>query len=287
VFNTGPFNNKKGTEMKFQMLAALGILAVAAQAHAEDKKDFKDQKEKISYSIGVNVGNNLKRQDVEVDLKSFQQGLKDGISGSEPLISQQESQEIMQAFQNELRQKQEDKRRVQAEKNQQEGPRFLAENRKKPGVVTLPSGLQYKVINEGSGPTPKAEDTVTTHYRGRLIDGTEFDSSYRRGEPAKFPVNRVIPGWTEALQLMPVGSKWELYIPSNLAYGEGGQAQIAPHATLIFEIELLDITPAARSVTQPITSDIIKVPSREELERGAKIEIIKPDQIEKEKARQR
>jgi FKBP-type peptidyl-prolyl cis-trans isomerase len=283
VFNTG-HSKQKGTEMKFQIFAALGILAFAAQVPAEEKNAFKDQKEKISYSIGINVGTNLKRQDVEVDLKSFHKGLSDAFSGNELLISQEESAEIMQAFQVE----QEEKRKVLAEKRKQEGAAFLAENQKKPGVVTLPSGLQYKVLQEGSGPLPKLNDTVTTHYRGRFIDGREFDSSYQRGQPATFPVNRVVKGWIEALQLMPVGSKWELYIPADLAYGETGGGPVGPNATLIFEIELLSITPAVvQQPPQPITSDIIKVPSREELERGAKIEIIKPDQIEKEKARQR
>jgi FKBP-type peptidyl-prolyl cis-trans isomerase FklB len=196
-------------------------------------------------------------------------------------------------LQNELRTRREEKRKILGEKNKKEGTEFLAANKSKPGVQLLPDGLQYKVLTEGKGPKPTTNDTVTVNYRGTLLDGTEFDSSYKRGQPASFRVTGVIKGWTEALQLMPVGSKWQLFIPSDLAYGERGSGMnIGPNATLTFEIELLSIKEPEKPVAattapqQPVTSDIIKVPSAEELKKGAKIEIIKPDQIEKEKQKE-
>jgi FKBP-type peptidyl-prolyl cis-trans isomerase len=277
----------KGIEMKFRVLVPLIIMALMGQVPAQEKPVLTDQKDKASYSIGLNVGNNLKRQDVDIDLKLLGAGLKDALAGKELLLSEEESGEVMRNFQVEHRKQQAERRRAQGERNTEEGEKFLAENQKKPGVVSLPSGLQYKVIEQGSGPAPKANDTVTVHYRGTLIDGTEFDSSHKRGQPATFGVTGVIKGWTEALQLMPTGSKWELYIPAQLAYGEAGAGTIPPNATLIFEVELLSVRPpAAPVVTQPITSDIIKVPSKEELERGAKIEIIKAEDIEREKKKQ-
>lgn len=198
--------------------------------------------DKLSYSFGQNIGNSLKRQETEVNLDMVFKGIKDVYSGGTPLLTDQESMEAIKAFQQEKRTKQEEARKKQAEENVKAGEKFLAENQKKEGVVTLPSGLQYKVVTAGTGKTPTANDTVKTHYRGTLIDGTEFDSSYGRGEPATFPVNRVIPGWTEALQLMKEGDKWQLFIPSKLAYGENGAgAKIGPNATLIFDIELLSI----------------------------------------------
>ncbi|MGE5252468.1 MAG: FKBP-type peptidyl-prolyl cis-trans isomerase [Planctomycetaceae bacterium] len=223
------------------MVAALFILA-AAPAGAQEKPALKDQKEKISYIIGRDIGAKLKEQSVDIDPDILARGIKDGLSGARPLLSGPEAREVMTAFEKELRAKQETARKAAGEKNKKEGEAFLAENKKKEGVKTLPSGLQYKVIRPGTGKKPKATDTVTTHYKGTLIDGTEFDSSYKRGKPATFAVNGVIPGWTEALQLMEEGAKWQLFIPPNLAYGERGAGQvIGPQATLIFEVELISI----------------------------------------------
>jgi FKBP-type peptidyl-prolyl cis-trans isomerase FklB len=172
----------------------------------------------------------------------FAKGLKDSISGGNLQMTEQEIQETLKTFQQALAAKQAEKSKQLADSNRKEGEAFLSENKKKEGVKTLPSGLQYKMLTEGSGKMPKETDTVTTHYRGTLLDGTEFDSSFKRGQPASFPVNGVIKGWTEALQLMKEGSKWQLFIPSDLAYGErGAGGQIGPNATLIFEVELISI----------------------------------------------
>jgi FKBP-type peptidyl-prolyl cis-trans isomerase FklB len=228
--------------MKFRFIAVIGIILLASQVGAQEKPVLKNEKEKVSYIIGVNIGTNFKNQAVDVDPDILAQGLKDGISGAKPLLTPQEVQEVMGSFEKEMMAKQEERKKTIGAKNQKEGEEFLAENKKKEGIQTLPSGMQYKVIKAGSGKKPTLTDTVTTHYRGTLIDGKEFDSSYRRGKPATFPVNGVIRGWTEALQLMEEGAKWQLFIPSSLAYGERGAGQmIGPHATLIFEVELISI----------------------------------------------
>jgi FKBP-type peptidyl-prolyl cis-trans isomerase FklB len=229
---------KKGVEMKLQLLVALGVVLLVSQVNAQEKPALKSQKEKMSYIIGMDIGNNLKKQSIDIDPNILAKGVKDAFSGSQSLLTEQEIRETTMAFQKEMMAKQEEV----AKKNKKEGEVFLAENKKKEGVKTLSSGLQYKVIKAGTGKKPKLTDTVTTHYRGTLINGTEFDSSYRRGQPVSFQVNGVIPGWTEALQLMEEGAKWQLFIPSNLAYGERGAGRdIGPNATLIFEIELLSI----------------------------------------------
>ena len=228
--------------MKFLWSMLLGVVLLASQAGAEEKKAFQTPKEKQSYSIGADIGNKLKSQSIDVDPDALAQGLKDAISGNKLLMTEQEIKESLSSLQKEMMEKQAERTKQLSEKNKKEGDAFLAENKKKEGVKTLPSGLQYKVITEGTGKTPKAEDTVITNYRGTLIDGTEFDSSYKRGQPATFPVKGVIPGWTEALQLMKEGSKWELFIPASLAYGERGAGNvIGPYATLIFEIELISV----------------------------------------------
>jgi FKBP-type peptidyl-prolyl cis-trans isomerase len=202
----------------------------------------KTQKEKVSYSIGLDIGRNMKRQMIDVDIQKLTRGIQDALADAKPLMTDQEMQECMTEFQKEVMARLEENSRKQGEKNKKEGDAFLAENKKKTGVKTLPSGLQYKIITEGKGRKPKATDTVVTHYRGTLLDGKEFDSSYKRGEPATFPVNRVIPGWVEALQLMKEGSKWQLFIPGELAYGPQGAGQdIGPNATLIFEVELIKV----------------------------------------------
>lgn len=228
--------------MKLRLMAVLGIVLLACQVNAGENLVLKDQKDKVSYSIGMNIGNNLKKQSIDVNPDVFAQGIKDALSGSKALMTEQEVNETIMAFQKEMSAKQIERLKELGEKNKKEGEAFLAENKKKEGIITLPSGLQYKVINEGTGETPELTDVVTVNYRGTLIDGTEFDSSYRRGQPATFPVNAVIAGWAEALQLMKVGSKWQLFIPSDLAYGERGAGRdIGPNATLIFDVELLSI----------------------------------------------
>ena len=223
------------------MVAALFVLA-AGSAGAQEKPALKDQKEKISYIIGMDIGGNFKKQSIDIDPDIMARGIKDGLSGAKPILSEEEAREVMTAFEKEMKARQEAAQKAAGEKNKKEGEIFLADNKKKEGVKTLPNGLQYKVIKAGTGKKPAATDTVTTHYKGTLIDGTEFDSSYKRGKPATFPVNGVIPGWTEALQLMEEGAQWQLFIPSNLAYGERGAGRIiGPHATLIFEVELISI----------------------------------------------
>jgi len=221
--------------MKLRVIVFLGILFLVSQVNAQEKPVLKNQKEKASYSIGLNIGRNLgsdlKRQSIDIDPNILAKGIQDALSGATPLLSNEEIQETMVTLQKEM-----------AEKQKQRGEAFLSENKKKEGVKTLASGLQYKVIKAGTGKKPKLNDTVTVQYRGTLADGTEFDSSYRRGQPATFPVSGVIPGWTEALPLMGEGAKWQLFVPPNLAYGErGAGGLIGPNATLIFEIELISV----------------------------------------------
>ncbi len=218
------------------------MLFLASLAYAEEKTTLKNQKEKFSYSIGADTGQKLQNLPIEIDLDLLIKGMKDAFSKRKLLMTDKEIQETLMDLQKELRAKFEEQRKVLGEKNKKEGDLFLAENKKKEGVVTLPSGLQYKVLKEGSGEKPQDTDSVTVHYRGTLIDGTEFDSSYSRGTPASFPVKGVIPGWTEGIKLMKEGAKWQLFIPPNLAYGErGGGPRIGPNATLIFEVELISI----------------------------------------------
>jgi len=203
---------------------------------------FKTQKDKVSYAIGMNIGTNLHRQSIEVDPNLVRQGLEDAQAGGKTLLSEDEAHAALTELQTDIRKKQQEKMQQAGEANKKEGDAFLAANKAKAGVVALPSGLQYKILTSGTGPKPTAGDSVVCNYRGTLLDGKEFDSSYKRGQPATFPVGGVIKGWTEALQLMPVGSKWQLFIPSDLAYGERGTgADIGPNATLIFEVELLSI----------------------------------------------
>jgi FKBP-type peptidyl-prolyl cis-trans isomerase len=252
--------------------------AVAADAEKKDaveakKEVFKNDGDKVSYAIGLSIAQNMKQQGVEINLEMMVRAMQDVFEGKEPLLSQEQIQEVMMNFQKtmmEKRKQQEEnlkkgqafleenkagmeKRKQQGEENLKKGQAFLEENKAKEGITTLPSGLQYKVITEGAGKTPTADDKVKTHYRGTLIDGTEFDSSYKKGEPAEFPVKGVIRGWTEALQLMKEGAKWQLFIPSELAYGERGSGGSVPgNAVLIFEIELLEILPKTPPKAQPI-----------------------------------
>ena len=222
--------------------------AGATKAPAAGAAVLKTKKDKFSYALGMNVGANLgtslRKQAVDFDPNMVAQGLKTSLAGGKTLMTQEEAQTLLKEVQTDMLKKQQEKMQVVGEANKKEGEAFLAANKGKEGVVTLPSGLEYKILKEGNGPKPAATDSVVCNYRGTLINGTEFDSSYKRGEPATFPVNGVIKGWTEALQLMPVGSKWQLFIPSSMAYAErGAGADIGPNATLIFEVELMSIQP--------------------------------------------
>jgi FKBP-type peptidyl-prolyl cis-trans isomerase FklB len=203
---------------------------------------LKTQKDKFSYAMGMNLGANLHKQSVPVDPNIMARGLKDALAGGKTLLTEEEARAAITTVQNDMREKQQAKMQAAGGANKKEGEAFLADNKSKEGVIALPSGLQYKVLKEGNGPKPTATDSVVCNYRGTLINGTEFDSSTKHGGPATFPVNGVIKGWTEALQLMPVGSKWQLFIPSDLAYAErGAGGDIGPNATLIFEVELVSI----------------------------------------------
>jgi len=199
-------------------------------------------KDKFSYALGMNLGTSLHRQSVPVDPNILLRGLKDSLAGGKTLLTEDQAKAALTEVQNEMRKKQQEQMQAAGEVNKKEGEAFLAANKSKDGIVTLPSGLQYKVLTQGTGPKPTSADTVVCNYRGTLINGTEFDSSYKRGQPATFPVGGVIKGWTEALPLMPVGSKWQLFIPAELAYGERAPGpEIGPNSTLIFEVELLSI----------------------------------------------
>jgi FKBP-type peptidyl-prolyl cis-trans isomerase FklB len=236
------------------LIAALGIVLLATQVYAAEKVVLKDQKDKISYSMGSKIGDNLKKESVDINPDAFIRGFKDALSGGKALMTEQEVDDTLMTFQQEMMAKKAARLKELGEKNKKEGEAFLAENKKKEGVVTLPSGLQYKVIKEGDGNIPKLTDTVSINYSGSLIDGTEFDSSYKRGQPATFPVKGVISGMSEALQLMKVGSKWQLFIPSQLAYGERGAGDgIGPNATLIFDVELLSIQGEKEPLKEPET----------------------------------
>ncbi len=229
--------------MRFQVAVSMALIGLlGCQADKEKKIVLETQKQKVSYSIGLDIGRNLKQGEIDIDVEALGRGIKDAVSDSTPLLTEAQIQETMQKFQQEMIDKQSQSANLAGEKNTQEGETFLAENAKKEGVITLPSGLQYKVIKAGTGKKPKRTDKVTAHYRGTLIDGTEFASSYKLSEPASFSVDDMITGLTEGLQLMPVGSKWQLFIPPNLAYGPRGAGNaIGPNAALIFDIELLAI----------------------------------------------
>jgi FKBP-type peptidyl-prolyl cis-trans isomerase FklB len=203
---------------------------------------LKTPKDKTSYAMGMNIGAGLRKQQIDIDPAIMARGLKDSFTNGKTLLSEEEERTVLTQLQSDVRKKQQELAQLAAEVNKKQGLAFLEENKAKEGVVTLPSGLQYKVLQEGTGPKPAASDTVVCNYRGTLLDNTEFDSSYKRGQPATFPVTGVIKGWTEALQLMPVGSKWQLFVPSELAYGDrGAGGQIGPGSTLIFEVELVSI----------------------------------------------
>lgn len=228
--------------MKFAWIAVISFFIMACQGNTQEQAHIKSFKDSISYSIGMNIGKDLKHQSIEIDPDVLAQAIKDVIADRKLLLTDDQVRSCMGSLQKEVMAKQEQKNKVEGDKNMKEGQAFLATNKTKEGIKVTASGLQYKVLKEGTGPKPTATQTVSVHYRGTLLDGTEFDSSIKRGQPAEFPVNGVIKGWTEALQLMPVGSKWQLFIPPDLAYGpQGAGGTIGPNATLIFEVELLAI----------------------------------------------
>jgi FKBP-type peptidyl-prolyl cis-trans isomerase FklB len=233
-----------GTAKTQSGTAAKTPAGAAAQHHAPAPPlVLKTDKDKQSYAIGMNIGKSIHRDDVDVDPNILLRGMKDALAGGKTVLTDDEAKAVMTNLQAEMRKQQAEKAQVAAETNKKAGDAFLAENKTKDGVVTLPSGLQYKILTEGTGPKPAATDTIVCNYKGTLLDNTEFDSSYSRKQPLTIPVGGVIKGWTEALQLMPVGSKWQLFIPSDLAYGPQAKGPIGPNSTLIFEVELLSIQP--------------------------------------------
>ena len=277
---------KNGLNLILSVVAGAVLLQAPARA-ADEKADFKDDREKASYAIGMFFGNQIKRSNMDVDVDLAISTMKDVLAGRTLKFTEEQARQAIMEYQKQAQQK-------LAEKNKKEGEAFLAENRKKEGVkvqkVALPDGtpaeFQYKVIAEGSGPSPKSNDVVTVNYTGKLINGTEFDSSAKHGQPLKRPANTLVRGWTEALQMMKAGAKWEIYLPSSLAYGDRGSGPlIEPGSTLVFEMELVSFeAPPQAAVAQPgqpLTSDIIKVPSADELKKGAKIEVIKAEDAAK------
>src|SRR5665213_747646 len=283
-----------------KLFVTMFCLGLAAPLFADGTNQLADQKSRVSYAIGMMTGHQWKLQDLDFDPDIYARGIKDAMAGGTTLLTPAEAQQTIDAFKKEFTAQQQQKRMELAAKNKTEGEAFLTTNKINAGIklvnVSLPNGqtseLQYLVLTEGSGPMPTASDTVTVNYRGTLLDGTEFDSSAKAGHPASFPVGGVIHGWTAALEKMPVGSKWKLFIPANLAYGEQGRPSIPPNSVLIFEVELLGIQPTApapapATPVAPLTSDIIKVPCAEELKKGAKIEVIKPEDIQKAQAQQK
>ena len=236
--------------MAMRWMTVLAMAMVAGVAAAQDAPALKAERDKVSYALGMDLGNQLKKLSIDVDPAVFGQGLKDSLSGSKTLLTEEEVRAAIAGLQADIKRRTAEAMKgtsnqallaLQAEENKKAGEAFLAENKKKEGVVTLPSGLQYKILKAGEGKKPTLDETVVCHYWGTLLDGTEFYNSYKRNQPMTIAVKGVIKGWTEALQLMPVGSKWQLFVPSNLAYGELGSGPIGPNATLIYEVELLAI----------------------------------------------
>lgn len=272
--------------------AAAPALALTTNTAASQTNLLSTDKARESYAVGMIMATEWKERGIDLDPDIVFRAVKDEQAGGPTLLSQEEMRVTLQRLSQNLRERAQKMReeamlrsQLEGQTNMQEGAAFLAQNKTRPGVVTLPDGLQYRILKEGTGPMPTVNDTVKVNYRGTFIDGTEFDSSAKEGgHPIEFPVRGVIPGWTEALQKMKVGSKWQLYIPSNLAYGpRGAGGAIGPNETLIFDIELLGVKqgPPPPSPPQPLTSDIIKVPSAEELKKGAQIETIKASDLQK------
>ncbi len=289
---------KRNSLLSLGLWLLAGIIPAMAQTNepTDYSKIFKDDKEKVSYAIGMYFDNYIKgvlaRQPTnDVDFEVIKKTLVDSLNGVPTRITPAQEQEILKAYsaqiqarQMEMQKQMQEKQRQTGEANLKAGTEFLAKNKDQPGVITLTNGLQYKILKAGAGSVPKLGDTVTVNYRGTLLDGAEFDSSDKQGHPfeSKLVPGALISGWVQALQLMPVGSKWQLFIPANLAYGPAGYgAAIGPNATLIFEVELLATTPGAPPQPAQMTSDIIKVPSAEGLKHGEKIETLKAADVEK------
>jgi FKBP-type peptidyl-prolyl cis-trans isomerase len=259
---------------------ASGVMAGSTNQIATNQPvviDVSDERARVSYAVGMMTGMQWKKQGLDFDADAFAQGLKDAIAGGKTLLTDAEAQNAVMNFKGQFASYKQKLQAQLAAKNKVVSDAFLSTNKHNPGVITLPSGLQYQVITKGSGVIPAVEDRVTVHYRGTLLDGTEFDDSIKRGQPFQvwLGVDRVIAGWTEALKMMPVGSKWKLFIPAELAYGEQGrQGVIPPNAALIFEVEVLGVTPAPPKPSTPITSDIIKM-------EGTNVDVIKADDAAK------
>jgi FKBP-type peptidyl-prolyl cis-trans isomerase FkpA len=232
-------------KLKNLMIAIIGIIFIATQLNAQKPVEMKNKLDSVAYGIGMNIGMNLKQDDLMLDLDLVLAGLKDGLYGETTLLTQEQVTNLMMALQQELADKQQAELATQAEGNKKIGEDFLAKNKEKEGVNVTASGLQYEIITPGTGKHPTETDMVKVHYTGTFIDGSKFDSSVDRGTPAEFPLNGVIKGWTEGLQLMKEGGKWKFYIPYELAYGENGRPpQIPPASVLIFEVELLEVLPS-------------------------------------------
>ena len=232
------------------IVAGAIVLLASFAATAQDAPELKTDKDKFSYALGKNFGQSFRKQGLEMDPAVFAKAFADAYNGGQTAMTDQEMQGLLTAKANELRLKQQAQQQEKGAAAQKEGEAFLAANKTKEGVVTLPSGLQYKILKAGTGEKPTVDDTVVCNYKGTLINGTEFDASEKHGGPATFPVKGVIAGWTEALQLMQVGSKWQLFVPANLAYGPQGPGDIGPNATLIFEVELVSIQKAGASAAK-------------------------------------
>lgn len=265
-------------------------LSAAAPLLADGTNQLADEKSRVSYALGMGVGYQWKQQELDFDPDLYARGIKDAMSGGATLITTNQALATIAAFRKELDAKDQQKRMELAAKNKAEGDAFLAKNKTQPGVVTLPDGLQYKVITEGNGAMPGDGDVVSVNIRGTFIDGAEWENTARTGKPIQFTIGQIFRGWSEAFKLMKTGSKWQLFSPSELAFGESGLSspRIPPNSALIIEVELLSVqhpspqpASAPPAASQPLTSDIIKVPSADEMKKGAKIEVIKPEDAQK------
>ncbi len=238
--------------MAMAWIMLLGVVTLAGVATAQEAPGLKSQKERISYALGLDLGNQLRKMSVDVDPEVFGRGFRDALSGSQTLLTQEQVRAAISELQAEMKRQQLEAKKQVDENNKAElallaaynknaGEKFLAENQRKEGVTTLPSGLQYRIVKNGDGKTPVLEDTIVCNYSGNFLNGTEFYNSYKHNQPVTLAVKSVIKGWSEALQLMPLGSRWQLFVPPHLAYGETGSGSIGPNATLIYEVELLAI----------------------------------------------
>jgi FKBP-type peptidyl-prolyl cis-trans isomerase FklB len=273
----------------FSLIFLAGTVVVSA-CHGQTTPDsstgganlLSNDKARESYALGMYFGQGWKKSGMDIDIDLLVRGIKESQAGGTTLLTQEQMMDALNNLRKTVAMNRQKEQAAEAGKNQAEGAAFLAENKNKPGVITLPDGLQYKVITEGAGQPPAPTDMVSVNYTGSFVDGTVFDSSAKSGHPAQFPVGAVIHGWTEALEKMTVGSKWDLYIPSDLAYGHSGRPPvIGPDKTLVFEVELLSTAPQPQAPPrQPLTSDIIRVPSAEEMKNGAKVETIKASDLQ-------